>query len=131
MTIRKLNDGSFIVHYPCDLRMINERKNFVKVDGMGRPKNPEEVPIIVKLGRAYRMSELMLSGTYKSRQEVADALGVSVSLVSRILNCAFVSPVIVEKVLHGEISAAKVMNLVEKVHTLPFWSDQHRFLGIE
>ena len=60
MTIRKLNDGSFIVHYPCDLRMINERKNFVKVDGMGRPKNPEEVPIIVKLGRAYRMSELML-----------------------------------------------------------------------
>lgn len=75
MTIRKLSDGSFVVHYPCDLRMINERKSFVKLDGMGRPKNPEEVPIIVKLGRAYRMSELMLSGTYKSRQEVADALG--------------------------------------------------------
>ena len=100
-------------------------------DEMGRPKNPVEVPIIVKLGRAYRMSELMLSGTYKSRQEVADALGVSVLLVSRILNCAFVSSVIVEKVLHGEISAAKVMILVEKVHTLSFWFDQHRFLGID
>ena len=66
------------------------------------------------------MSELMLSGTCKSRPEVADALGVSVSLVSRILNCAFLSSVIVEKVLHGELSAPKVMNLVEKVHTLPF-----------
>ena len=131
MTITRLDNGDFLIECPLDLRMLHERKSFVQVDEGGVPKNPEEIPVVVRLGRAHRMVELMLSGTYKSRQEVATALGVSSSLVSRAISCAFISPVIVAKALRGEIATSRLIALAEKVNTMPFWADQHKFIGIE
>ena len=52
-------------------------------------------------------------------------------MISRITRSAFLSPVIVEKVITGQIPAQKVSLLADKLISLPLWADQHRLLGID
>ena len=52
-------------------------------------------------------------------------------MISRITRSAFLSPVIVEKVITGQILAQKVSLLADKLIALPLWADQHRLLGID
>lgn len=35
------------------------------------------------------------------------------------------------KALRGEIATSRLIALAEKVNTMPFWADQHKFIGIE
>ena len=97
MRIKRLENGDFHIHVDCDLRTARERKLFVKVDENGTPTHPEAMPIIVRLGRAMRMVEMLKSGTYTSQNEVAESMAMSRSMVSRVLRTAFLSPVIVER----------------------------------
>ena len=121
----------FHIHVDCDLRTARERKLFVKVDENRTPTHPEAMPIIVRLGRAMRMVEMLKSGTYTSQNEVAESMAMSRSMVSRVLRTAFLSPVIVEKVVSGRLPVSRVLELAEKVNMMPLWSDQHKFLNIE
>ena len=36
-----------------------------------------------------------------------------------------------KKALRGEIATSRLIALAEKVNTMPFWADQHKFIGIE
>ena len=131
MRIKRLENGDFHIHVDCDLRTARERKLFAKVDENGTPMHPEAMPIIVRLGRAMRMVEMLKSGTYTSQNEVAESMAMSRSMVSRVLRTAFLSPVIVEKVVSGRLPVSRVLELAEKVNMMPLWSDQHKFLNIE
>ena len=106
MTVVRLEDDDFLIHYACDLRSQSDKIQFVKTDDSGKPESPDEVPAIVRIGRAHAILDMIVSGTYPSRRSVADALGCNTTTVSRLLNFAFVSPEIIEKFLAGEISAA-------------------------
>ena len=130
MKITRLEDGDFLVHIDCDLRSLAERKRFVAVDSNGVPPHPEAVPIIVRLARARKMVEMLISGTYSCRQELGDVFGMSQSRISRITRTAFLSPIIVEKVIRGQIPASKVAALADRLSTMPLWADQHKALGI-
>lgn len=131
MRIKKLSDGDFLVHIDCDLRSIAERKMFVPVGKDGTPQRPELLPIVVKLGRAKRMVEMILKGECESRKDLGDKYGMNRAKISRIMNAAFLSPEIVSRVVAGRIPIPKVQSLIEKINVIPLWADQHRFLGIE
>lgn len=130
LTISRLDDDDFLVHYACDLRSQMDKMQFVKTDHSGKPEAPGEVPTIVRLGRAHAVLDMMISGTYSSRRTVAEAIGSTTATVSRILNYAFISPEIIERFLAGEIPASKVVAIADKVHMMPFWAEQHRHIGI-
>ena len=130
MTITRLDDDDFLIHYACDLRSQSDKIQFVKTDTSWKIEAPDEVPTIVRLGRAQAILDMMMSGTYSSRKVVADTLGITTSTVSRILNFAFVSPEIIERYLQGEISAARVTEIADSVHSMPFWAEQHKALGV-
>ena len=75
----------------------------VKVRKDGNLVNPENVPIIVRLARARKMIEMLSSGTYRNKQEIGDMFGMSQAQVSRLCRSAFLSPVIVEKLVDGTL----------------------------
>jgi len=131
MQIQRLGDGDFLIHMECDLRSAHERKMFVAKDDNGMLRNPENVPLIVRLGRGRKIVEFLGSGTYKSKREVCDMLGMSSSLISRVCRSAFLSPVIVEKLVTGAIPFSRFSAVAEQVIARPLWSEQHALLGIE
>ena len=59
--------------------------------------DPEEVAELRKL------IEMLSSGTYRNKQEVGDMFGMSQAQVSRLCRSAFLSPVIVEKLVDGTL----------------------------
>jgi len=130
MRITKLEDGDFLVHMECDLWSIAERKRFVSVDSYGIPQHPEGVPIIVRIARSRKMVEMLASGTYSCRSQLGEAFGMSQSRISRITRTAFLSPIIIEKVVTGQLSASRVSALADRLSMMPLWSDQHKALGI-
>ncbi len=130
MVIKRLDDDDYLIHFNCDLRAPNEKVNFIRQNASGLPDNPEEIPILARLGKANAMLEMLLSGTYASRGELATALNVNTVTISRTLNFAFVAPEIIEGLMRGEIPASKVIALADKVNMMPFWADQHRFVGV-
>ena len=103
-----------------DLRAPNEKVNFIQQNASGLPDNPEKIPILTRLGKANAMLEMLLSGTYASRGELATALNVNTVTISRTLNLAFISPEIIESLLRGEIAASKIVALADKVNMMPF-----------
>ena len=106
MQIQRLDDGDFLIHIDCDLRSVAERKMFIAKDEDGNLVNPENVPIIVRLARARKMIEMLSSGTYRNKQEIGDMFGMSQAQVSRLCRSAFLSPVIVEKLVDGTFAAS-------------------------
>ena len=55
---------------------------------------------------------------------------MSQSRISRITRTAFLSPIIIEKVITGKIPASKVSALADRLSMMPLWADQHKALGI-
>ena len=81
------------------------------------------------LRQARRWLELLASGTYRDKKQLADALGFNGSYFGKMLRFPVLSPVIVEKIRRNEIpdvSVTKLMNL-----TSPVWAEQHKALGID
>ena len=130
MRITRLENGEFLIHVDCDLRTIAERKMYVVTDEKGRPKTPELVPIIVRIGRGQKLLEGLLSGTYKTIVEACETLGISKSQGSRIMRYASLSPVIVEGVVSGKLNLDKVNALLDQLLAIPIWTEQHKLLGI-
>ena len=131
MRIQRLDDGDFLVHIDCDLRTISERRLFVTVDKNGMPLHPEVMPLVVKIARAQKMLEMLMSGQFKSREEIAESLGFSRSTAAKIVSVAFLSPEIVRRVVKGTLPTNRVQKLLERINNVPLWADQHAFLGIE
>lgn len=106
---------------------------FVAKDANGMLRNPENVPHIVRLGRARKMVEMLGSGTYHDKREIADMFSMSMSQVSRTCRAAFLSPVIVEKLVTGAIPFARFAAVSDNLIALPLWSESelHALLGIE
>lgn len=104
---------------------------FIAKDEDGNLVNPENVPIIVRLARARKMIEMLSSGTYKNKQEIGDMFGMSQAQVSRLCRSAFLSPVIVEKLVDGTLPLPRFTAVADKLITLPLWAEQHALLGID
>ena len=51
--------------------------------------------------------------------------------VSRLCRSAFLSPVIVEKLVDGTLPLPRFTAVADKLITLPLWAEQHALLGID
>ena len=130
MKIRKLESGDFLVHMDVDLRSLAERKMYVTVGKNGVPQYPDRLPIVVRFARSRKMVEMLCKGAHKTRADLCKVFKMTHGTLSRTLRFAFLSPVIVEKVVTGQLSATLVMAKSEELITHPIWADQHNILGI-
>lgn len=131
MQIQRHNDGDFLVHIECDLRLVHERKMFVAKDENGELRNPENVPILVRLGRGWKMIEMLGSGTYHNKKEIADMFGMSLPNVSRTIRSAFLPFARHRRQACLRLNPIHTLRYRVKLVTLPLWAEQHALLGIE
>ena len=84
-------------------------------------------PDILMLAKSYKWLELIASGTYDSASGLAKALGCSEGTLFRALHLPFVSPVIIEKLVRGQIPNLSVASVADRWSLL--WEDQERAFG--
>ena len=51
--------------------------------------------------------------------------------IARTCRTAFLSPVIVEKLINGTLPLPRFTAVADKLITLPLWAEQHALLGID
>lgn len=119
-------DGSSI-EIPCRLQTNLGHQHFVVDEPEPAADMPATaVPKVLRQSRKWL--ELLASGTYRDKKQLADTLGFNGSYFGKMLRFPFLSPVIVEKIRNGElpdVSVTKLMTL-----TSPLWAEQHKALGI-
>ena len=82
--------------------------------------------MITALARAFHWQELVDSGKYASISDLAEALGLDRSYVSRIMRLTLLAPDIVEAIVEGrESSGLSLERLVMPV----VWGEQREDLG--
>ena len=100
------------------------------------PSQPSEqapgrsVPAIVKaIGRAHEWVRQIVAGEYKDQRAIAKAAGLNERYVSRIIQCAFLAPEIVEDIIKGR--QAPEMTLVTLLDKVPLsWAEQNARIGL-
>jgi len=128
--ISRLNNGNVLVSVGCTLKSGAVRQCFLMNRGDGEvPEGMEEVPFVQILGRACKWKSLLATGAYKDKSKLARALGVDKANLTSVLRLPYLSPVIVEKVLSGELADASVRRYRRLAS--PLWYEQHKALGIE
>ena len=78
--------------------------------------------------KSHAWLELLTSGTYASKKDLARALGLSGSWVAKRIRLQFFSPRIVETIMNGsrpDISVEKLSHI-----STPIWEEQERELGL-
>ena len=77
------------------------------------------------------MAEMCMYETYRKKPEIGDMFGMCQAQVSRLCRSAFLSPVIVEKLVDGTLPLPRFTAVADKLITLPLWAEQHALLGID
>ena len=116
------------IEIPCRLQTNLGRQHFVVDEPEPTPDTPA-LAVPKALRQARRWLELLASGTYRDKKQLADALGFNGSYFGKMLRFPFLSPVIVEKIRNGELPEVSVTKLMTL--TSPLWEKQHKELGIE
>lgn len=126
-----LTVGDRVIETPCKLKVNMGRRCIVvqKEDGAGGDTDESsEMAAGQMLVKTHQWLELLTSGTYHTKNELADAIGLSRSYLARVTQLPFLSPDIVEGVMDGRIDKASVTMLMKA--TSPLWAEQHRQMGI-
>ena len=116
------------IEIPCRLQTNLGRQHFVVNEPEPTPDTPA-LAVLKALRQARRWLELLASGTYRDKKQLADALGFNGSYFGKMLRFPFLSPVIIEKIRNGELPEVSVTKLMTL--TSPLWEKQHKELGIE
>jgi len=124
-------DGNdLVVRIPMKLKRRSGRKQIIVPDGLAddQPAARPQDALIDALARAHRWQELIDEGRYASTTELAEALKLDRSYVSRILRLTLLAPDIIETILRGdEPSGLSLARLVKEVPLL--WADQRGTFG--
>lgn len=84
-------------------------------------ESEEKLAVLTALGRSRNWCELLTSGTYVNKNALAKALGLSPSYLTKLLRFPYLSPILIHKILVGELPEASVTKLMEI--NSPFWTD--------
>jgi hypothetical protein len=80
--------------------------------------------------RAHKWFNYLATGRMKNMTEIALSEGVDKSYVSRVVNLAFLDPVIIESVIAGQQPADLTIEKLTKQINLPLnWAQQRQLLG--
>ena len=86
-------------------------------------KSPTQAPLVTALARAFHWQELIDCGKYSSVTDLAEALDVDRSYVSRIMRLTLLAPNIVEAIVGGEEPSG--LSLEKLVMGIPIvWAEQ-------
>lgn len=107
---------------PCSIRNDSGRTCVVS-----REEGQDDVLSVAKMFRkSHSWLELMTSGTYANKRDLAAALGVSASYVTKILRFQFLSPKIIEAIRNGSRPDLSVEKLSKVTSVL--WEEQERMI---
>ncbi len=127
----KRTDQSLVIRIPMQLKKRGGRKEIIVPDGLpgARPsKSRTQEPLIAALARAFHWQDLVDSGKYSSISDLAGALGLDRSYVSRIMRLTLLAPDIVEAIVEGrEPSGLSLERLVKGVPVV--WAEQREILA--
>ncbi len=120
-----------VIRIPMDLKRRSGRKEIIVPEGLPGTescKSPTQEPLVTALARAFHWQELIDSGKYASVTDLADALDVDRSYVSRIMRLALLAPDIVQAIVDGrEPSGLSLEMLVKKMPMV--WEEQRERFG--
>ena len=124
-------DGDHVlIKIPMDLKRRCGRKEIIVPEGLPgapRSKPPTQEPLVTALARAFHWQELIDSGKYPSISDLAEALGLDRSYVSRIMRLALLAPHIVEAIVEGREPTG--LSLERLVKGMPMvWEEQREML---
>jgi hypothetical protein len=100
----RLDGSTLVVRIPMRFQRRGGRKRIVAPDGseVAPATKPQPDGTLVKaLARAWRWQRMLDEGRFASVRELAEADGVGLSYVSRILRLSLLAPEIVEAILEG------------------------------
>ncbi|MBR6058723.1 MAG: hypothetical protein IKP58_11200 [Victivallales bacterium] len=120
----RLENGNLRVHLPVALRCRGGHRIIVPLDG---DEPAQEASLATMLARAWSWQRAIDEGRYPNGKELAAALGIDRSFVSRTLRLAMLSPEIVHRIVTDDIPPTlTAMRLRESI---PLdWGEQEREL---
>lgn len=123
--------GQIIVHIPMTLKVRGGRKEIILPDGLAPEGSPAEktatqMPLVIAVARAFRWKAFLESGRFSSIGELAQAVKVDQSYVSRILRLTLLAPDVIQAILCGEEPSGLSL---EKLKSFPLeWEEQREVL---
>lgn len=120
-------DGEAKRSVPCNICNDSGRTRIRTEEEVANESDGTERGIAKMFRKTHAWLELLTSGTYPSKKELARALGVSGTYITRTLRLQFISPDLVEKIMKGECSLS--IEKISRVTSL-IWEDQNRELKV-
>ena len=120
----RLGNGNLRVHLPVALRCRGGHRIIVPLDG---DEPAQETSLATMLARAWSWQRAIDEGRYANGKELADALGIDRSRVSRTLRLAMLSPRVVNRIVTGDIPPT--LTVLRLRESIPLdWEEQEREL---
>ena len=120
----RLENGNLRVRLPVALRCRGGHRIIVPLDG---DEPAQEAPLATMLARALAWQRAIDEGRYANGKELAAALGIDRSRVSRTLRLATLSPRIVHRIVSGDVPPT--LNDRRLRESIPLdWGEQEREL---
>lgn len=125
------DEGDIQIHIPMKIKRRGGRKEIIVPESLQSvmPSRPVyQEALVVALARAHRWKEMLESGMYGSIIELASAIGVDRSYMSRLLKFTLLAPDIVEAILDGREPSSFAINRL--IGAVPMgWEEQRIFFG--
>ena len=94
--------GGITVRIPMKMKKRGGRKEITVPNGLdGTMNDGRDNAFAIAIARAYCWLEMLESGKYRSIREMAEALGICVTYMPRLLRFALLAPDIIEAILDG------------------------------
>lgn len=125
-------DDALTILIPMTLKRRGGRREILVPESLpaaGHSNSPTQEPLVVALARAHVWQDLIDSGKYESIADLARALDVDRTYVSRTIRLAQLAPDIVEAILRGDEPSGLSLNRLTAGLPL-LWSEQETRLGI-
>ena len=119
-------DSHVVVH--VQLKQNLGRQTFVVMND-DECDSAGELAVVQGLRKSHRWAELISSGTYHDRKELADTLGLSNSYLGKVLRLEYLSPRVIEALMLGELPTASITKLLAL--DTPIWAEQEQKLGLK
>lgn len=120
----RLENGNLRVHLPVALRCRGGHRIIVPLDG---DEPAQEAPLATMLARAWSWQRAIDEGRYANGKELADALGIDRSCVSRTLRFAMLSPKVVHRIVSDDVPPT--LTVLRLRESIPLdWGEQEREL---
>lgn len=118
--IEEMENGNLRVAMPIALRFHGGKRRVVPAGD-----TESAVTLLTQVARAYAWQKAIDDGRFANGKELAKALGIDVSRVSRTLRLARLSPAIVHRIITGDYP--QTLNSVRLRETIPLdWDEQEK-----